>query len=129
MIMANIELMKTLKILFVEDEIPLRDITSKSLGSIVKEIVVAANGQEGLEKFKEQQFDLIISDLAMPIMGGVDMIKNIRAINKTIPILVTTAYGSQNEEVSQLKEIGMNAYIMKPVDVMKLVQTIDELVS
>ncbi len=127
--MANIELMKTLKILFVEDEIPLRDITSKSLGSIVKEIVVAANGQEGLEKFKEQQFDLIISDLAMPIMGGVDMIKNIRAINKTIPILVTTAYGSQNEEVSQLKEIGMNAYIMKPVDVMKLVQTIDELVS
>ena len=125
----NIELIKSLKVLYVEDEVVLRDITCKSLSSVVKDIEVADNGKEGLEKFNSQNFDLIITDLAMPIMDGMEMIKNIREINQTIPILVTTAYGSQNEEVSKLSEIGMNAYVMKPVDVMKLVQTIDELMS
>ena len=127
--MNNIELIKTLKILYVEDEIVLRDITCKSLGSIIKEIIVADNGKEGLDKFKEQNFDLIITDLAMPIMDGIEMIKNIRELDKKIPILVTTAFGSQNSEVSKLSEIGMSAYIMKPIDVMKLVQTIDELLD
>ncbi len=125
----NIELIKSLKVLYVEDEIVLRDITCKSLSSVVKEIVVASNGKEGLDHFESQKFDLIITDLAMPIMDGIEMIKHIREINKTIPILVTTAYGSQNEEVALLNKIGMSAYVMKPVDVMKLVQTIDELMS
>ncbi len=126
--MPNIDLLKTLKILFVEDEIPLRDITCKSLSSIVKEIVVANNGQEGLEKFSNESFDLIITDLAMPIMGGVEMIKSIRAIDGNIPILVTTAFGSDAIEISQLEEIGMDYYVMKPVDVMKLVQAIDKVI-
>ncbi len=128
--MKNIELIKKLKILYVEDEVVLRDITCQSLSSLVKDIVVANNGQEGLEKFKEiQDIDLIITDLAMPIMDGLEMMEQIREIDKTIPILVTTAYGSQNKAVESLSKIGMNAYIMKPVDVMELVQTIDELIS
>jgi len=125
----NIELIKKLKILYVEDEIVLRDITVKSLNTIVKEIIVADNGKEGLDKFNNQNFDLIITDLAMPIMNGIEMIQNIRKSNKKIPILVTTAFGSQNSEVSKLSKIGMSAYIMKPVDVMKLVQTIDKLLD
>ncbi len=125
--MVNIELIKTLKILYVEDEIALRDITTKSLNSIVKEIVVASNGQEGLDKFKLEKFDLIITDLAMPIMDGIEMMQHIRKIDKNIPILVTTAFGSQNSEVSKLDAFGMNSYIMKPVDVMKLVKEIDKL--
>ncbi len=127
--MVNIELIKTLKILYVEDEIVLRDITVKSLGSIVKEIVVAADGQEGLTKFKEEEFDLIITDLAMPVMDGIEMMQHIRDIDKNIPILVTTAFGSQNAEVSKLDKFGMNAYVMKPVDIMKLVEAIDKLLD
>ena len=125
----NIELIKTLKVLYVEDEVVLRDTTCNSLKSILKEIVVADNGKEGLEKFKNDKFDLVISDLAMPIMGGSEMIEKIRLINKDIPIIVTTAYGSQNEEVSGLTEIGMSDYVMKPVDIMKLVQTIDTIMG
>ncbi|MCK5111305.1 MAG: response regulator [Arcobacteraceae bacterium] len=133
--MVNIELIKKLKILYVEDEIVLRDITVKSLGAIVQDIEVASNGKEGLEKFSAQSleeskaFDLIITDLAMPMMDGIEMIKKIRELNQEIPILVTTAFGSQNEEVSRLSELGMSAYVMKPVDVMKLVQAIDKLLD
>ena len=123
----NIELIKTLKVLYVEDEIILRDTTCNSLKSILKEIIVADNGKDGLEKFKNDKFDLVISDLAMPIMGGSEMIEKIRLIDKNIPIIVTTAYGSQNEEVSNLTKIGMSDYVMKPVDIMKLVQTIDKI--
>ncbi|RLA77925.1 MAG: hypothetical protein DRG78_16300 [Epsilonproteobacteria bacterium] len=125
----NIELIKTLKILYVEDEVVLRDTTCNSLRAILKEIVVASNGKEGFEKFKDDKFDLIITDLAMPVMGGSDMISKIREIDKSIPIIVTTAYGSQNEEVSNLTKIGMTDYVMKPVDIMKLVETIDKIME
>ena len=125
----NIELIKTLKVLYVEDEIVLRDTTCNSLNAILKEIIVADNGKEGLEKFKNDKFDLVITDLAMPIMGGSEMIKHIRKIDNNIPIIVTTAYGSQNEEVENLTKIGMSDYVMKPVDIMKLVQTIDKIMT
>ncbi len=125
----NIELIKTLKVLYVEDEIVLRDTTCNSLNSIIKEVVVADNGKEGLDKFKEDKFDLIITDLSMPVMTGTEMIEEIRKIDKNIPIIITTAYGSQNEEVSKLNSIGMSDYVMKPVDVMKLVETIDKVIS
>ncbi len=125
----NIELIKTLKVLYVEDEIALRDITSSSIESIITKLVVADNGKEGLEKFNNEEFDLVITDLSMPVMDGLTMIKEIRKINTTIPIVVTTAFGSQNEEVETLRDIGMNAYVMKPVDVMKLLETIDESIS
>jgi len=125
----NIELIKTLKALYVEDEIILRDTTCNSLNSILKEIVVADNGKEGLEKFQNEPFDLIITDLSMPIMSGTEMIIEIRKIDKTIPIIITTAYGSQNSEIQDLSKIGMTNYVMKPLDVMKLVETIDKAVS
>jgi len=125
----NIELIKTLRVLYVEDEIALRDITSSSLESIITQLVVSDNGKDGLEKFMNHDFDLIITDLSMPVMDGITMIKEIRKINSTVPIIVTTAFGSQNEEVEKLNEIGVNAYIMKPVDVMKLLQIIDESIN
>jgi CheY-like chemotaxis protein len=125
----NIELIKTLRVLYVEDEIALRDITSSSIESIISKLVVADNGKDGLAKFLKGEFDLIITDLSMPVMDGITMIKEIRKINSTIPIVVTTAFGSQNEEVEKLEDIGMSAYIMKPVDVMKLLQTIDESIA
>lgn len=125
----NIELIKTLKVLYVEDEIILRDTTCNSLNSILKEIVVANNGKEGLEKFQNEPFDLIITDLSMPIMSGTEMITEIRKIDKTVPIIITTAYGSQNLELQSLSKVGMTDYVMKPLDLMKLVKIIDKAVS
>jgi DNA-binding response OmpR family regulator len=124
----NIELIKTLKVLYVEDEILLRDTTYNSLNSILKEMVVASDGKDGLEKFNES-FDLVITDLSMPIMNGNEMIEEIRKIDKDIPIIITTAYGSQNEDVIDLSAIDKIDYVMKPVNVMTLVKTIDKIFS
>jgi len=125
----DIEAIKKLKILYVEDEIILRDTTCNSLHSIINEIVVADNGKEGLEKFKNDNFDLIITDLSMPSMTGTIMLEHIKEINPDIPVVVTTAYGSQNEDISKLKEMGIEEFVMKPVDIMKLVASIDNAIK
>lgn len=125
----NIEAINKLKILYVEDEIVLRDTTCNSLQSVLNEIVVADNGKEGLEKFKEDKFDLIVTDLSMPTMTGTDMIKEIKKIDPHIPIVITTAYGSQNKDIALLKEMGIEEFVMKPVDIMKLVTSIDKAIK
>ncbi len=125
----DIEAIKKLKILYVEDEIVLRDTTCNSLQSVINEIVVADNGKEGLEKFQEDKFDLIITDLSMPIMAGTDMIKEIKKIDPNIPIVITTAYGSQNQDISILRDMGIEEFVMKPVDIMKLVTSIDKAIK
>jgi CheY-like chemotaxis protein len=125
----DIEAIKKLTVLYVEDEIILRDTTCNSLQSILNKIVVAGNGKEGLEKFKQENFDLIITDLSMPSMSGTQMIEEIRSINPKIPVVVTTAYGSQNEDITKLKKIGIEEFVMKPVDIMKLVESIDKVIA
>ncbi|MEA3314538.1 MAG: response regulator [Campylobacterota bacterium] len=126
----DINKFKSLNVLYVEDEIELRDVTCNSLESIIPNISVAGNGKEGLEVFNsDDEFDLIVTDLAMPVMSGTEMIKIIRETNSNIPILVTTAFGSQNEEIIELEKIGIEGYIMKPVDMMKLIQKIDEIIK
>jgi CheY-like chemotaxis protein len=125
----DIEAIKKLTVLYVEDEIVLRDTTCNSLQSILNKIVVANNGKEGLEKFQEEKFDLVITDLSMPSMSGTQMIEEIRKIDPQIPVVVTTAYGSQNEDITKLKKIGIEEFVMKPVDVMKLVESIDKVIG
>lgn len=126
----DINKFKNLNVLYVEDEIELRDVTCSSLSSIIPNITVAGNGKEGLELFNsDNEFDLIITDLAMPVMDGSEMIKSIRENNLTIPILITTAFGSKNEEMLELEKIGIDGYIMKPLDMMKLIKIIDEIIK
>jgi CheY-like chemotaxis protein len=125
----DIEKIKQLKVLYVEDEIVLRETTCNSLQSILKQIDVADNGKEGLEKFQNESYDLIITDLSMPAMTGTVMLEHIKEQNPSIPVVVTTAYGSQNKDIAKLKSIGVNEFVMKPVDIMKLVESIDKAIA
>jgi len=125
----DIEAIKKLKVLYVEDEIVLRNTTCNSLHSVINEIVVADNGKEGLEKFQNDKFDLIITDLSMPSMTGTIMLEHILKIDPNIPVVITTAYGSQNEDIGKLKDMGIEEFVMKPVDIMKLVNSIDRAIK
>ena len=71
---------KEINLLYVEDELSVRELLSKRLEKIVKNLYVAQNGQEGLELFKkyEKEIDLIITDVNMPILNGLDMVKEIK---------------------------------------------------
>ena len=88
---------------------------------------VAQNGQEGLELFKkyESEIDLIITDVNMPILNGLDMVKEIKKINLNIPIIVATAF-SNKEYLLEAIDIGVDKYVLKPIDIAKLLQVMSQ---
>ncbi len=98
----------------------------------MENIDLAENGQIGLDLFLEsledgkRKYDLIVSDLRMPIMDGLTMIKEIRIHDTNIPILIFTADNDRNLE-AQKKELGVNGHLQKPMTMLKLVQMMNDL--
>ncbi len=117
---ANVSILKNITILYAEDEAALREITLNILKGFTKKQFVAENGAEGLELFKqnESEIDLIITDVNMPIMNGLEMIREIKRINPNIPIIVATAF-SNTEYLLEAIDIGVDKYVLKPIDMKK----------
>jgi CheY-like chemotaxis protein len=112
------------RILLVEDNVvnqKLLQIVLKNLGC---ETDLACNGQIAVEKVRSNQYDLVFMDLQMPVMGGCEAARIIRAeINKTLPIIALTAAVMKEDEENSLAA-GMNDYIVKPVELHKLKEKI-----
>ncbi|MEA1914742.1 MAG: diguanylate cyclase, partial [Campylobacterota bacterium] len=122
--MIEKHLLKELTILYVEDDIAIREGIDKILSSVVGEVVLAGNGLEGLELYKKHKhIDLIVTDINMPKMDGLTMCQKIREMDISIPVVVTTAH-NEMDFLSQAIEAGVSSYLMKPVDAYKLVQDI-----
>jgi diguanylate cyclase (GGDEF)-like protein len=120
----NKEILKDLKILYVEDEDDVREFTGKILKTVVQEVILAENGKVGVEKFHEyENFDLIVTDINMPKMNGFDMCAKIKETAPNIPIVVTSAHNDP-DFLRQAIEIGVNAYAMKPIDLYQLLDNI-----
>lgn len=118
--MINKEILQNIKVLYVEDEVEVRNFTAKTIQAIVKELVVAENGQDGVEKFKQNQdIDLIVTDINMPKLGGLEMCEAIQEINPNIPIVITSAHNDP-DFLKKAIDIGVDAYAMKPVDLYQL---------
>lgn len=118
------EFLKDLKVLFVEDEDIIRQRVSSSLEYIVKEVVCASNGIEALEKLEHFSAHLIITDLEMPNMNGVELIKKIRQTNKEVCIIVVTAYTSE-KYLLELIDMHIEKYIVKPISLEKLISALE----
>ncbi len=89
----NKEILKDINVLYVEDEEEVREFTTKTINNIVNQVIPAKNGKDGLEKYYDNQdINLILTDINMPKMGGLEMCKEIRKTNKEIPIVITTAH-------------------------------------
>lgn len=119
------------KILLVEDEASLREMLVDELTVQGHDVLEAANGEEGLRKFLENEPDLVLCDRAMPVMSGYDFLERLRGAYPQygdIPFVFMTALTDprDKEAVSHLKAAG---YIEKPVDFMQLEQTIQQLLS
>lgn len=128
--MLTPDFLKNLRVLFVEDEELAREKLAKILSKLFKEVILASNGLEGLEKYEKskitnEKIDLIISDINMPIMNGLEMLEKIREFDPILPLIFTTARG---EAENLLKAIDLNVsnYIMKPIDTTILVKKISE---
>jgi len=120
--------LKNLTVLYVEDDASIRNELSLLLGKFFKNISTANDGALGLEKFTANQhsIDIIITDINMPNLNGIDMVKAIRKINSSIPVLFTTAY-SDKEFLSEAIQLRVNDYIIKPIDVRKLLGVLNSL--
>ena len=127
MITNNISILKNITILYAEDEKDLREVTHQILKGFTKKQYVAKDGAEGLELFKEHEneIDLIITDVNMPILNGLEMVKEIKKININIPIIVATAF-SNKEYLLEAIDIGIDKYVLKPIDVSKLLQVMSQ---
>lgn len=112
---------KTLTILYVEDEGVIRKNVETCLKYIFN-VIVAKDGKEGMEIFKNNKIDLIVTDINMPIKDGVSMIKEIKKINPKIPCIITSAYDI--EIVNKLYSLEHCQYIKKPFDVKILIKSV-----
>lgn len=101
------------KILLVEDDQNFGDVLRSYLEMHDYEVDLATNGEEGLKKFKQVDYDLCITDVMMPKMDGFTMAKEIREENRNIPIIFLTAKGLKDDIIEGFK-IGADDYITKP---------------
>jgi two-component sensor histidine kinase len=117
---------QNISLLFVEDNETIRFLYTRLLSKRVAKYYVGENGQEGLDLYKKHKPDLIITDISMPIMDGLEMITHIKKIDPAIKVIVMSAY-SIKEYFLEAIELGVNGYLIKPVEAKKLFGLIDEL--
>jgi len=106
---------QNLKLLYVEDNQEARESTQIILEEFFTNIVIAVDGSDGLEKYKSENIDLIITDINMPKMNGLEMTKLIREIDSDVPILVLSAYNESGYFIDSIK-LGVEGYLLKPID-------------
>ncbi len=121
----NKELLKSITVLYVEDEDFIKEEVLFFCKRFIPNFFTAKNGVEGIKLFNEIEADVIITDIQMPEMNGIEMIKN---INGDVPIIITTAY-SDIEFFLQAIELNVNKFIIKPIDLRELLFEIQECVS
>ncbi|WP_228448597.1 EAL domain-containing response regulator [Sulfurospirillum diekertiae] len=123
-------LTSSLRILYVEDDVVLRENTIALLHDLFGEIHEASDGNEALLLYKKSEnfYDIVITDLNMPQMNGMDLIKNIQIINPKQPIIVVSAHNETEYFLESIRN-NVNGYILKPIDFNQLVETIYKVAS
>lgn len=120
----------SVKILAVDDSATIRGMLSATLSGAGFEVVLANDGQEGLDQLDETHPDLAITDINMPILDGFGFIEGVRKerANSSTPILViTTETGADLK--ARAREAGATGWVVKPFDPEKLVKTINRLIA
>ncbi|PRX42457.1 sigma-54-dependent transcriptional regulator [Salegentibacter salegens] len=112
-------------ILLIEDEAAIRRVLVKILTEESKnyEVEEAADGLEGIEKIKDQDFDLVLCDIKMPKMDGVEVLEAIMRIKPEIPVVMISGHGDLETAVNTMK-MGAFDYIAKPPDLNRLLNTV-----
>lgn len=116
------------KVLLAEDEADLTLIVADTLRGLGYDVVIAADGVEGLDKYRSEGADIIVADVMMPRMDGFTMAKGIRKMSPAVPLLFLTAK-STIEDVEEGFEIGANDYLKKPFELRELIVRIKSLLK
>lgn len=119
--------MNALKILFVDDDPHMQRLVQLYLSEENISLEFAGNGRVALHKLQGSQFDVIISDLQMPEMDGITLIRELRARQISAPLIVLSAYGLASM-VSQAMDAGAARVLQKPFDSITLISAINEII-
>jgi two-component system KDP operon response regulator KdpE len=108
------------RILVVDDEPGIRKVVRDALERAGHEVETAGDGEDALPMLEEKEFDLLVTDLAMPRRGGLELVRAVRESGATFPILVLTVRQEEREKV-RLLDAGADDYVTKPFGVEELV--------
>lgn len=120
------DILKNLKILIVEDEKRLAQLLKEAISDSFFKVIIAKDGIEGIKKYKSFKPDIIITDIMMPQLDGLDMTIKIKEIDSNIPIIVLSAH-SEKEKLLKAIDVGINKYFIKPFDPDELIEHIKKL--
>ncbi len=119
------DMLKNFTILYVEDEEPVRKNAVEYLSRVAKEVLEAKDGKEAIGMWKEHKPDIIITDINMPKLNGLDMASYIRANDKDVQIIIATAH-SDTDYLLKAVELQLVKYIIKPITKDKLVAALQK---
>jgi CheY-like chemotaxis protein len=122
------DLLKDSSLLFVDDEEAIRESFADMFPSFFKEVEIASDGVEALELYKQREFDLVISDIRMPNMDGIELTQHIKEINPKQPVIIISAH-SESEYFMELIESGIDGFILKPIKPKLLFEKISQILS
>ncbi|MGM0533307.1 MAG: response regulator [Campylobacterota bacterium] len=115
-------------LLYVEDNEIAREATLDVLQTFFFYIDTAHDGEEGLQKFQTRPYDLVITDINMPKMNGIEMIEQIKQIDQNVPILITSAYNEPDFFLQTIK-LGVEGYLLKPLDMQQFLTSLNKAVE
>lgn len=114
------------KVLVVDDSGVMRKIILRALNALeINDVVEAVDGADGLQKFNEEAFDLVLSDWNMPNMNGLEMLKAIRATGSKVPLIMVTTEAEQGRVLEAIQS-GANNYLVKPFEQETLMQKLEQ---
>ena len=118
---------KNLTILFVEDDESTRIELINFLGTFFPKIISAKDGKEAWEKFNHNRIDLVVTDITLPHINGLELISMIREQNATIPLLILSAHTESKYFLESIK-YGVDGYLMKPFDLEQFLSVVSKVV-
>jgi len=113
-------------VLFVEDEEMMRDSIAEIMRRRVNKVLVADNGHIGLELYKKHQPHVIITDIRMPIMTGLEMLEKIREIDENVKVIVVSAH-NDTQYFQQAINLGVDGFLLKPINVNNVIKQISKI--
>lgn len=107
------------KILITDDDPSIRNMLAIVLKKSGYDVISTDSGKSALNKLRKETFDLVISDIKMPDINGIELLKKIKSINPEIPVIMITAFASANDAVEAMK-LGAEDYVIKPFNLDEL---------
>ncbi len=123
-----IEYAKGMSVLYVEDEALIRDNNKFFLDTIFSDVQTASNGSEGLKFYEKKAFDIVITDIIMPELNGVMMVRKIKELNPKQPIIITSA-SEESAHLLELINLGVAQFLLKPIKTEQIISILSEVVT